>query len=102
MSFLTASRETGLGHTSEQVKSYKSPPTGVILEYYRAVMKKVKSYIDTKLDEKEIFREYYSPTFKRTSKVIDTIAGLSWHGGNHIGQAGYVRGLLKGKGWYGR
>jgi len=43
---------------------------------------------------------------KKELSVNTAIAAQLWHGGNHIGQADYARGLLKGqgkgKGWYGR
>ncbi len=98
--------ETGFGHTAEQAKTFKSPPVNVILEYYRAIISKVDNYINHKLDEKELYRDYFSPTFKNKHNVNETLAGQFWANSNHIGQAGYVRGLLKGKGkgkgWYGR
>ena len=94
--------ETGVGHTTEQAKAFKSPPSKVVMDYHRAILKKVENYINTKLDEKELAREYYSPTFRVTCPVEDMLARQFWHGAHQVGQAGYVRGLLKGKGWYGR
>ena len=98
--------ETGLGHTAAQVKAFKAPPPEVYLGYYRAIMEKVTTYINSRLDETELSRHYFSPTLKKESNVNTVLAGVFWHGGNHIGQADYARGLLKGqgkgKGWYGR
>jgi hypothetical protein len=98
--------ETGYGHTAAQVKAFKAPPVRVFLEYHRAIMSKVDNYINTRLDEKELARDYLSPTFNKTRNVGEAITAQFWHGANHIGQADYARGLLKGqgkgKGWYGR
>ncbi len=98
--------ETGFGHTMEQVRAFKSPPAKVIIEYSRAIMNKIENYISTRLDEKELDRMNYSPTFKKSLPVGERITAQFWHGANHIGAAGYIRGLLKGegkgKGWYGR
>jgi uncharacterized damage-inducible protein DinB len=98
--------ETGYGHTAEQAKEFKSPKVKVILDYQNALMNHVEDYINNRLSETDLSREYTSPTFKRTSVVEVIIAGQFFHGAHHVGQAGYVRGLLKGtgkgQGWYGR
>jgi hypothetical protein len=98
--------ETGYGHTPEQAKSFKSPGAGVILDYQKAIMTRVEDYINKQLTETDLAREYSSPTFRRTSVVESVIARQFFHGMHHVGQAGYVRGLLegqgKGNGWYGR
>lgn len=98
--------ETGYGHTAEQAKSFKSPPVAVVIDYNKAIMKRVENYINNRLTEADLDREFISPTFKQSRMVGSVIVGQFWHGMHHIGQAGYVRGLLKGKGkgkgWYGR
>jgi len=43
----------------------------------------------------------YSPTFKTTTTVEQRILGTI-NNFQHVGQAGYVRGLISGIGWYGR
>jgi uncharacterized damage-inducible protein DinB len=98
--------ETGYGHTAEQAKNFKSPAAKVFIDYNRAIFKRVEDYINNKLTENDLAREYISPTFKDKRVVGSVITGQFWHGMHHIGQAGYVRGLLagkgKGQGWYGR
>jgi hypothetical protein len=94
--------ETGVGHTTEQAKEFRSPSANVIMDYHKAILSKVEDYINRRLTDGELSRENFSPTFKKTSIVEDIIAGQFWHGMHHVGQAGYIRGLLKGKGWYGR
>jgi hypothetical protein len=53
------------------------------------------------LTENDLEREVFNPTLKMTytveQRILSTINDFQ-----HIGQAGYVRGLLSGIGWYGR
>jgi hypothetical protein len=55
----------------------------------------------TRLTEKDLEREVASPTLGITmtveQRILSTINDFQ-----HIGQAGYIRGLLTGIGWYGR
>jgi hypothetical protein len=92
--------ETGVGHTTEQAKAFKSPDSQVILDYHHAILQRIEQYIDNQLTEQELERESYSPTLKTTKTASGRIAGVIQQGFLHVGQAGYVRGLLKGKGWY--
>jgi uncharacterized damage-inducible protein DinB len=98
--------ETGYGHTTKQAKEFKSPAVNVILGYQKALMNRVENYINKDLTEADLSREFISPTFKDKRLVESSLVGQFFHGMHHIGQAGYVRGLLKGKdmgkGWYGR
>jgi hypothetical protein len=92
--------ETGYGHTGEQASSFQSPDAGVILEYQAAIMNRVEDYIKNGLTESDLAREVYSPTLKSTRTVEEVLVGQFWHCMHHVGEAGYARGLLKGKGWY--
>ncbi len=92
--------ETGVGHTTEQAKAFQSPDVAVIMDYHHAILKRIEQYINHQLTEKELDRETYSPTLKNIAPVSGRIKGVIQQGFLHVGQAGYVRGLLKGKGWY--
>ena len=94
--------ETGVGHTSEDIAAFKSPEGRVLLEYHRAVLERIENYINNKLSESELEREAHSPTLRTTFPVSRRLVGVISEGFQHVGQAGYVRGLLKGKGWLGR
>jgi uncharacterized damage-inducible protein DinB len=94
--------ETGAGHTTEQAREFQSPPGEVLMEYHHALLKKVENYLNTRLSEKDLDREVYSPTFKNVNTVHNRLVGVIRHQLYHAGQAAYVRGLLQGKGWYGR
>jgi hypothetical protein len=94
--------ETGVRHTSEDIAAFKSPESRVLLEYHRAVLERIENYINNRLSESELEREAHSPTLHTTFPVGRRLVGVISEGFQHVGQAAYVRGLLKGKGWLGR
>ncbi len=94
-------KDTGNGHTPEHVQAFCAPDAQTLLDYYHAVFEKTKLYINTRLSEIDLQRDVYSPTFKTTTTVEQRILGTI-NNFQHVGQAGYVRGLLSGIGWYGR
>ncbi len=94
-------KDTGFGHTPTQVAAFKAPDTQVLLDYARAVYERTKLYITTRLTENDLQREVKSPTLGTTTTVEQRILATI-NDFQHIGQAGYVRGLLSGIGWYGR
>jgi len=93
--------DTGNGHTPAQVRAFRAPDAQTLLDYYRMVFEKTKLYINTRLSEADLQREVYSPTFETTATVEQRILGTI-NNFQHIGQAGYVRDLISGIGWYGR
>jgi DinB superfamily len=94
-------KDTGYGHTSAQVAAFKAPDSNTLLNYYRAVHKRTVEYIKTRLDETDLNRNVWSPTLETKGTVESRLISCIYDFA-HVGQAGYVRGLLKGKGWYSR
>lgn len=92
--------ETGVGHTAEQAAAFFCPSYEIIKEYHHAVVQQIKAYLEERLTEEDLDRTYTSPTFNTTRKVEGALIGVVQQGFLHIGQAGYVRGILKGRGWY--
>ena len=92
--------ETGVGHTVEQTKAFKSPEGQVVMDYHRAILKRIEQFISGGIAEEELDREVYSPTLKNMAKAVRRITGVIQQGFLHTGQVGYVRGMLKGRGWY--
>jgi hypothetical protein len=87
--------DTGFGHSSEDVVAFKSPDSATFLAYHKAVLERSKSFISD-LAEADLERKLDSPVFpsvgaRLTGNISDNL--------QHAGQAAYVRGLLKGKGW---
>ena len=94
--------ETGFGHSSEAVAVFRAPDGKTVLEYHRAILERIKDYIINTLSETELDREVYSPTFRNTNTVRRRLLSVISDGFQHLGQAAYVRGLIKGQGWLGR
>jgi hypothetical protein len=93
--------DTGYGHTPEQVASFHTPDAKTLLDYYRAVSNRTKDYINGRLSEEDLNRLVWSPTLESKSTVEQRLIGVIYNFA-HVGQAGYVRGFLKGKGWHTR
>ena len=66
------------------------------------MLERSKDYISSKLSETELARESKSPTLATVNTVHVRLVGVINDNLQHVGQAAYVRGLLKGKGWLGR
>lgn len=93
--------ETGVGHSSEEMAAFESPDGKTILKYHHAVLERAKKYIENNLSEAELKRRVKSPTLKNTNTVRGRLLGIVSEGFQHVGQAAYVRGLIKGQGWRG-
>jgi len=94
--------ETGFGHSKDDASAFKAPDGRMLPAYNRSVVKQIRQYILDTLSEMELDREVYSPTFRNTWTVRRRLLGILSEGLQHVGQAAYVRGLLKGHGWLGR
>ena len=94
-------RESGYGHTAEQAAAFRAPDVQVYMDYYKEVFEISKIYVQTRLTEADLQRQVHSPTLGTTSTVEARIMGTI-NNFQHVGQMGYVKGILKGIGWYGR
>jgi len=91
--------DTGYHHSPEETAAFHSPDSTTVLEYHHAVAERTKNYINSRLSESELKRESLSPTLSVTRKVEARLVGVINEGFQHVGQAAYARGLLKGRGW---
>ncbi len=93
--------DTGFGYSAAQVDALKIPDVKTLLAYHRAVMKSLLNYLDN-LTESELDRPTpYSIQPGTTRPVSERLINVH-NNLQHIGQAGYARGIIKGHGWYGR
>ena len=90
------STDRGVGHRSEEVSSFQSPDTNTFLNYYQAILKRTNEYISN-LSTTELERETDIPRFPTVGIYL---ASLTSEILQHLGQIAYLRGMLKGKGWY--
>jgi uncharacterized damage-inducible protein DinB len=91
--------ETGLHHSVEDIESFNSPDGATLLAYHHAVLEQTRRYVSQQLSESELDRPFTSPTFAHRRTPGERIMGVINDNLQHVGQAAYVRGLLKGKGW---
>jgi hypothetical protein len=94
--------DTGFGHSSEDIAAFKSPGSKTLWEYHLTVFEPAKRYIVDRLSETDLEREVERPTFSTVSPVHAILVGVLNDSLQHLGQAAYLRGMLKGKGWLGR
>ena len=91
--------DTGYSHSSEDIAAFRSPDSKILIEYHHAVLKKTLHYINNKLTEDDLEREFKNPIFPGTTEVRRLLVAIISDNLQHVGQIAYVRGLLKGKGW---
>ena len=94
-------QNTGYRHTDAEVDSLRIPDVQVLIDYHLAVMNVTLEYLEH-ITEDDLTKEFpfsVDPGTQRPlySRIISNVQDIQ-----HIGQAGYVRGLIKGHRWYGR
>jgi hypothetical protein len=88
-------RETGYGHTSDQVDAVRAPAE-LLLEYYSAVHRQTVEYVQT-LDDEDLDRVVdtrWDPPVTLGVRLVSTIADCL----QHVGQAAYAKGLQQKRG----
>ena len=93
--------ETGKGFTDAQVDALKIPDAKTLLEYEKAVKEPLLRYIEG-LSEQELDREVPASWEPGTTSPVHARLTGALLNLQHIGAAAYVRGIIKGHGWYGR
>jgi hypothetical protein len=93
--------DTGYAHSDAQVDALKIPDVKTLLDYYHTVMDAFLKRIET-LTEADLDKEYPSSIEPGAKRAFYLRITSNMHDMMHVGQAGYVRGLIKGHGWYGR
>ena len=85
-----AERDTGYGHSTEQVDAVRAEP-GLLLEYYNAVHRQSAGFLSTLTDEDldRIVDRRWDPPVTLGVRLVSTLADCL----QHIGQAAYVKGL---------
>ena len=92
-------RDTGFGQSAEDVRAFKSPDVKTLLEYHRGVLERSKRFINT-LSATDLDRELNEPWFQLLPTVGVRLVSVMAEDLEHAGQVAYLRGLLKGKGWF--
>jgi hypothetical protein len=89
-----SARDTGYGHSSEQVDAVSAPPE-LLLEYYDAVHRQTVEFVETLTDEDldRIIDKRWDPPVTLGVRLVSTIADCL----QHVGQAAYAKGLKSGR-----
>ena len=93
--------DTGVGHTNAQVDALEIPDIKTLLDYMNAIKEPLLSYIEN-LSEKDFDKEAPASWLPGTTRPVHSRLSGELHHIQHVGAAAYVRGLIKGHGWYGR
>ena len=91
--------DSGMGHKAEDLAKFKSPDVAALLGYNQAVLAQIKDYLNT-LSLSDLDKVVEGTPFKPPPTVGMSLIGLWSDGMQHVGQAGYVRGLHQGMGWH--
>jgi hypothetical protein len=93
--------DTGVGHAASQVDDLRIPAMKTLLDYERAVATALLRYLDG-ITETEFLREAPNSQIPGTTRPVQARLLGILNNFQHVGQAGYARGIIKGHGWYGR
>jgi hypothetical protein len=93
--------DTGVGHSDMEVDNLRISDVQTLLDYHRAVMDDTVRCL-TQLSESDLDKKCASSQHPGTKtalhlRLVGTLNNLQ-----HVGQAAYVRGLIKGHRWSGR
>ena len=91
--------DRGRGHTSDEVREFRSPGVDVLLAYYKAVRGRTDAFLETVSDE-DLDRQVPNVTGDGTVPMRVRLEMTLVDNIQHSGQIAYLRGLLKGKGWF--
>ena len=91
-----------MGHSAAEAAAFRAPDSHLLLDYHHAVVERIRHYVLHTLSEEDLERKVDSPTLRQTATVQRPLVGIISEGLQHVGQAAYGRGLLKGHGWLGR
>jgi hypothetical protein len=92
---------TGYGNSQAQVTAFMVPELKILREYHHAVVEEMEKYLAT-ITEADLDKEFPFSVKLGEKRTLAFRLLSSINDFQHIGQAGYVRGLVRGQGWYGR
>jgi len=90
--------EVGFMQTPEEVSAFKSPEAQILIDYEKAVTERSKAWFPDVSDD-DLDRELNEPEFQPLPTVGVRLVSIIQESIVHAGQAAYIKGLRKGKGW---
>ena len=92
--------DRGFGHTPEQVAAFRSPDVETITAHYRAIRENTQRFLDA-LTPADLERQVPAMRGDGTMPLGERLMAVVVDNVQHIGQVAYLRGLIRGAGWYG-
>lgn len=92
--------ERGNGDTPAQVAAFRAPSVEIMVGYYKAGRTRVDKFLAT-LTLADLERPVAGPNPGSTVPLNTRLTALALECCQHGGQIAYVRGMLKGTGWWG-
>jgi hypothetical protein len=91
--------DTGMGHNAGQVSTFNAPDSALLIEHYDAVLRNTLGYMES-FDPGDLDRVIDNPRPAATvgARLLSVVNGNM----QHVGQAGYVRGLIENRRWHPR
>ena len=85
--------DNGYGHTAAQVLAVRPASAGVLVDYYQAVHERTRAYLAARTpgDLDRVVDEAWDPPVTLGVRLVSILNDDT----QHVGQAAYVRGLLK-------
>jgi len=91
-------KESGFGHSQQDVASFRSPEADVLLGYHQAVLEQTREYV-ANMSRDDLNQQLDDPRFPTPPTIGIRMSMVINDNLQHVGQAAYLRGLLQGRGW---
>ncbi len=93
--------DTGMGHDAARVSAFAAPDAATLLEHYDAVLDNTRNYLSA-LTPDDLDRVVETASSAPPATVGERLIAVVNGNLQHVGQAGYVRGLIEGRRWHPR
>jgi hypothetical protein len=94
-------RDTGMGHDAARVSAFAAPNAVTLLEHYDAVLESTRNHLSA-LGPDDLDRVVETGSSAPPATVGERLIAVVNGNMQHVGQAGYVRGLIEGRRWHPR
>lgn len=86
-------KDSGTGHSPEQAAAFRAPDATTLLDYHQAVVERCGGLIQA-MSAADLDRPPNYPAARPDSTIGGWLGGMLGHSYQHLGEIGYLRGLL--------
>ena len=87
-------KDSGTGHSPEQATAFNAPDAATLLDYHQVVIERCAGLIQS-LSAADLDSPPNYPGARPGSSIGGWLGGMLGHSYQHLGEIGYLRGLLK-------